>query len=115
MIPRARLREMVAECLGEGMDRVTPAGIRTLLDRIQAEQAEPPPGGRHALDEPGTSYQEILREFFWRMLDAPSEEAAARLWVAGFEACFGALSDMGGLTPEDAEPGVKWNAARWRV
>lgn len=92
MISLPRLRELVVEYLGPGLCEATPERVRAFLDRVQLETADrPPPGQRWVIDEAASSYDQILREFFWHALYCPPEEAVPGLWLTGFEACFGSL------------------------
>lgn len=90
MIPLGRLRTLVEEHLGVGLCRATPERVRAFLDLIALEIAPPlAHGERYVLDEPATSYEEIIRHFLWESLHADPEEAVVTLWLLGLEAALG--------------------------
>ncbi|NLC59335.1 MAG: hypothetical protein GX774_21055 [Armatimonadetes bacterium] len=102
MIPLPRLRELAERYLGPGLREATPATVQAFLDRVQLETAHrPPPGEPWSIDEAATSYEEILRDFFWYTLHAPTEEAVPRLWVTALEACFGSLAAAAEASPDE--------------
>ena len=43
---------------------------------------------RIELNESKTTYEEILKDFFARVLERPSDEALIMLWTLAFEMCF---------------------------
>ncbi|MBI3944809.1 MAG: hypothetical protein HY321_02745 [Armatimonadetes bacterium] len=90
MISLAHLRALAAEHLGTGLCHATPERVREFLDRVSLEMAPPaPPGERYTLAEPVTSYEAIIRGFFWESLHAPPEQAVVMLWLMGLEAALG--------------------------
>jgi hypothetical protein len=47
--------------------------------------------GRIELNEPKTTYEEILKDFFSRVLDFPRDEALIMLWTMAFDLSFAAI------------------------
>lgn len=43
------------------------------------------------LDEPAITYEEIVKDFFSRVLDAPLEDAVILLWTIALELSFAAI------------------------
>jgi len=46
---------------------------------------------RIELNEPKTTYEEILKDFFARVLDLPKDEAIILLWTMAFDLSYSAL------------------------
>jgi hypothetical protein len=46
---------------------------------------------RIVLNESATSYEEVIKDFFNRILDAPSEEAIVTLWALALDLSFAAI------------------------
>jgi hypothetical protein len=92
----AELRELVREELGEHLERATPASVRDFLDRLQVrlhrESGEGPPYLIEG-DEDAHSYEEIVADFFSRVLDYAPEQAAVMLWLLAFEQHFAMMED----------------------
>ena len=91
MLTVAELRELVRQEFGEHLERATPATVRDFLDRLQVrmheESGEGPPyviEGEHG----ARSYEEIIADFFSRVLDYAPEKAVILLWLLAFEQHF---------------------------
>ena len=92
----AELRELVRQEFGPHLERATPASVRDFLDQLQVrlhkESGEGPPYVIEA--EEGThSYEEIVADFFSRVLDYEPEQAAILLWLLAFEQHFAMLEE----------------------
>ena len=97
MLTVAELRELVRQEFGPRFERATPASVRDFLDRIQVrlhkESGEGPP---YVLDqvEGRSSYEEIVAEFFARILDYDNpEQAFILLWLLAFEQHFAMVEE----------------------
>jgi hypothetical protein len=86
-----RFREAVQREFGRNLERATPANVREFMDRFQEEIVQSPARGRLELNESKTTYEEILKDFFARVLERPSEEAVILLWTLAFEMSFFAI------------------------
>jgi hypothetical protein len=93
----AEFRELVRGEFGPRLERATPASVREFLDglqvRLHKESGEGPP---YVLDQEDTagSYEEIVAEFFSRILDYDSpEQAFILLWLLAFEQHFSMLEE----------------------
>lgn len=47
--------------------------------------------GRIVVDEQATSYEEIIKDFFSRILDEPTDEALMALWSLALDLSFAAV------------------------
>ncbi|NUQ71638.1 MAG: hypothetical protein HUU17_12570 [Chthonomonadales bacterium] len=73
---------------GDNLEHATPANVRSFLDDLSRKRHEPMVRQRIVLDEPKTTYEEILRDFFARVLEFPRDEAVMLLWTMAFELSF---------------------------
>lgn len=96
MLTVAELREMVRREFGERLERATPATVRDFLDRIQVqiheESGESQP---YVIEEEqrARSYEEIIADFFSRVLDYAPEKAVILLWLLAFEQHFSTIEE----------------------
>ena len=81
-------RRAVCKEFGHNLEKATPANVRDFLDRHQDQLFNTGPGERFVLNEPKTTYEEILKDFFVRVLERPSDEALILLWTLAFEMSF---------------------------
>lgn len=58
---------------------------------MQLDVFAPNIGNRIVLDEPGKTYEEIIKDFFARVLDLPQEQALIMLWTLALELSFAAI------------------------
>ena len=84
-------RHLVHEEFGKGLKHATPANVREFLDRMQMEVFQRRLADRIVIDEPATSYEEVIKDFFTRILDAPADEAIVALWGMALELSFAAI------------------------
>ncbi len=90
--PRLRqFRDSVLREFGHNLEKATPANVREFMDRYQEDIFHAEMRGRIELNEPKTTYEEILKDFFARVLERPSDEALIMLWTLAFEMSFAAL------------------------
>lgn len=80
-----QFRAAVHREFGRNLEKATPANVREFLDRHQEEIFEGTLGDRIELNETKTTYEEILKDFFARVLERPTEEALIMLWTLAFE------------------------------
>ena len=81
-------RNAVWKEFGHNLEKATPANVREFMDRRQGDLFEANPSDRILLNEPKTTYEEILKDFFVRVLERPSDEALIILWTLAFEMSF---------------------------
>jgi len=84
----AAFRQAVWKEFGHNLEKATPANVREFMDRHQVQLFEGKPSDRIVLNEPKTTYEEILKDFFVRVLERPSDEALIILWTLAFEMSF---------------------------
>lgn len=87
-----KFRDAVQREFGRNLEKATPANVRDFLDRFQEasfhESREATGQTRIELNETKSTYEEILKDFFARVLERPSDEALILLWTLAFEMCF---------------------------
>ena len=81
-------RTAVWKEFGHNLEKATPANVRDFLDRHQEQLFDSGSSDRFILNEPKTTYEEILKDFFVRVLERPSDEALILLWTLAFEMSF---------------------------
>jgi hypothetical protein len=84
----AVFRKAVWKEFGHNLEKATPANVREFMDRHQDELFDGKSSDRFVLNEPKTTYEEILKDFFVRVLERPSDEALILLWTLAFEMSF---------------------------
>ena len=84
-------KSLVRSEFGQGLKNATPANVREFLDRMQQEVFQSRLAERIVIDEPATSYEEVIKDFFNRILDVPSEEAVIALWTLALDLSFAAI------------------------
>jgi hypothetical protein len=81
-------RRLVRHEFGQNLEYATPGNVRDFLDGLSQRQFEGKLKRRIVLNEPKTTYEEILKDFFSRVLDLPQDEAVILLWTMAFEMSF---------------------------
>lgn len=82
-------KSLVRKEFGPGLKHATPANVREFLDRLQQEEFRAAKnGGRIEINETATTYEEILKDYFSRILDAPCDSAIISLWTLAIELSF---------------------------
>ena len=84
-------RRTIKREFGEHLENATPANVRDFLDRMQEDVFQGNLRRRILLNEPKTTYEEILKDFFARVLDFPKDDALIMLWTMAFDVSFSAL------------------------
>lgn len=91
-------REEVRREFGDELQRATPANVQDFLVRMQSQLFFDAGKGEQGfeLNETAADYNEIVTQFFARVLQAKPEqleEALMMLWLVGFELHFARLED----------------------
>lgn len=83
-------RSAVRKHFGRNLEKATPANVREFMDRYQEDmfQSAVNKSKRIELNETKTTYEEILKDFFVKVLDQPSDEALIMLWTLAFDLSF---------------------------
>lgn len=85
-------KELVYKEFGDHLEHATPANVREFLDRLQMDEvAKRLPGERFEINESGTTYEEIIKDFFARVLDMPRDDAIILLWTLAIDLAFAAV------------------------
>jgi len=81
-------RTAVRQQFGRNLEKATPANVREFMDRYQEDMFQVPTDKRIELKETKTTYEEILKDFFIKVLDHPTDEALIMLWSLAFDLSF---------------------------
>jgi hypothetical protein len=73
---------------GDSLEHVTPANVPEFVQKMEVELSGRRPGSRIEIDEPCNTYEEVIRDFFVRVLDLPAEDAVIRLWLLSIDLTF---------------------------
>ncbi|MEN6371135.1 MAG: hypothetical protein ABFD64_03895 [Armatimonadota bacterium] len=84
-------RDLVTSEFGPGLKHATPANVREFLDRMQEEVFQSRQTGRIVINESATTYEEVIKDFFTRILDSPRDEAFVALWTLALDLSFAAI------------------------
>ena len=89
-------RELVKREFGDQLERTTPANVQDFLVRMQPALFADAGKSGHAfeINEQASDYDEIVTQFFARVLETKAEqleEALIMLWLVGFELHFARL------------------------
>jgi hypothetical protein len=79
---------------GPNLEHATPANVREFLDRMQLEVFSANATTPLVLDETAKTYEEIIKDFFARVLDLPRDEALLTLWSLALELSFAAIESQ---------------------
>ncbi len=91
MITLNEFRNLVRTEFGKDLCHATPANVREFLDRLNSDILQAKIDGRIVLNESYKTYEEIIKEFFARILDEPSDEAFIMLWTMALDLSFSAI------------------------
>ncbi len=81
-------RKLVKAEFGDGLEHATPANVREFLDRFQDDKLLERVTTRLVINEPCTTYEEVIKDFFAGILELPPEEAMVKLWSVALELAF---------------------------
>ena len=84
-------KKLVSKEFGKDLEHATPGNVRDFLDRMQLDVLGPHLKGRIVLDERASSYEDVLKDFFNRVLELPKDEALMMLWLLAFDFAFAAI------------------------
>jgi hypothetical protein len=84
-------RGLVDKEFGNHLEHATPGNVREFLDRMQLNVLGPELKGRFVLEEHASTYEEIVKDFFAKVLEYPKDEALMQLWVLAFDLVFSAI------------------------
>jgi hypothetical protein len=84
-------KRLLKDEFGENLNHATPENVRHFLDNMQFNVLGPELKGRIVLEEHASTYEEIVKDFFSKVLDLPKEEALMMLWLLSFDLVFSAI------------------------
>jgi len=84
-------KDRIRKAFGENLEHATPENVREFLCGMTACGLESSIDGRMVLDEDASSYEEIVKDFFSKVLDMPREDAIIVLWLLAFDLVFSAI------------------------
>ena len=87
-------RKLVKDEFGDGLKHATPANVRDFLDRIENEVLPDRVSNRIVINEPCTSYEEVIKDFFAQILELPSDEAMVALWTLALDLAFASIESQ---------------------
>jgi hypothetical protein len=88
-------KKLVRTEFGADLRHMTPANVREFLERVQVDGAvEERRAGAFRINEPERTYEGIVRDFYARVLEMPSDEAVIHLWVYSLEMTVDSLSEL---------------------
>lgn len=93
----SELRELVKREFGPRLERATPATVQEFMARMQETMFRGVGVGKPLeINETATSWEQIVTDFFVRVLDAGPEDleqAVILLWLLGFEMHFARMEE----------------------
>lgn len=84
-------QQAIKQEFGANLEHATPANVREFLDRYHEDIFQGQLRARFEINEPKTTYEEILKDFFARVLEFPKDQALLMLWTMAFDLSFSAL------------------------
>jgi len=87
-------RKLVKSEFGEGLSHATPANVREFIDRLEPDIQLEKVTNRIVLDEPCNSYEEVIKDFFSKILELPPEEAMVALWTLALDLAFATIESQ---------------------
>lgn len=84
-------RRMVTKEFGKGLEHATPDNVRRFMDRVHSDLLGSQIKERIVLDEHAASYEEVLKDFFTKVLELPKDDALMMLWLLAFDFAFSAI------------------------
>lgn len=84
-------RKLVAKEFGKGLEHATPDNVRHFMDHVHSDALGSHMRERIVLDEHASTYEEVLKDFFARVLELPKDDALMMLWLLAFDFAFSAI------------------------
>jgi len=87
----SEFRGLIDKEFGDHLEHATPGNVREFLDRMQLTVLGPQMKGRIVLEEHASSCEEVVKDFFAKVLQFPKDEALMLLWLLSFDLVFSAI------------------------
>lgn len=84
-------KKLVNKEFGSNLQHATPGNVREFLDRVQSGLITPCEDGRIILQERASTHEEVMKDFFTKVLDLPKDDAIMLLWLLAFDLIFSAI------------------------
>ena len=84
-------KNIICNKFGNNLENATLANVREFLDSMELNVLGPELKGRIVLEEKASSYEEIVKDFFVKVLEFPKDEALIMLWLLAFDLVFSAI------------------------
>jgi hypothetical protein len=85
-------KKRVEAAFGKDLRHASPATVREFLDDIDVTVPVTLRGdSRIVIEETAKTYEEVMRTFFSRVLDQPSDRAAQLLFVVALDLCYAVI------------------------
>ena len=84
-------KALVDKEFGNHLEHATPGNVREFLDRMQMNVLGQELTGRIVLEEHASTYEEVVKDFFAKVLEYPRDEALIQLWLLSFDLIFAAI------------------------
>jgi hypothetical protein len=87
-------RKLVRAEFGQGLKHATPANVREFLDHLESNALPTDFTHRIVLNEPCGTYEEVIKDFFSKILDLPNDEAIVALWSLSLYLAFASIESQ---------------------
>lgn len=88
------MKEIVKQEFGPRLEYATPANVQEFLANFYAGTAKKREGRFDIIEERASSYEEIVKEFLMEILENPSDERIALLWLLSLELLFAVIEPI---------------------
>jgi hypothetical protein len=87
---------MIVAEFGPSMEHATPANVRKFMERMHADFAQSATAEQTIVipRENAMNYEQVVAEFFARVLDLPAEQAVILLWIYAGELFYARLGEQ---------------------
>jgi hypothetical protein len=87
-------RKLVKAEFGDGLKHATPANVREFIDGLDTHAVLEKLPSRIVINEPCSSYEEVIKDFFAQVLELPPEEAIVALWTLALDLAFATIESQ---------------------
>lgn len=88
------LRDLVKREFGPRLEFATPANVQEFVTNFYSGILTKREGRFDIVEEKATSYEEIVKEFLWDVLEHPTDERIVLLWLLTLELLFAVLEPI---------------------
>ena len=84
-------RNAIDKEFGGHLEHATPGNVREFIDVMHNKFPGHHLKGPFVLEEGACSYEEVMKDFFAKVLELPKDEALVTLWLLAFDLVFSAI------------------------